>query len=287
MVKSLFDPEACVTVLRFVGNGQCSFKMLKHLLAQLLGSLWIGRHVSTPRLRDNSLASRLNSCGAVALDSDYFRLRTRAAPTNKTRAQAISTKKSAPRLRLKSKPVPKVSRTADSPSSTPNGEKPWYFGFIALPPPIAAYFRRQHLTRVSSARQQKLVCFGETKKRRRPRGTEPAAFKGLTKTTPAAWRSERVLRQYNPQALDSVPPVDILNNCRSGAPAPHRECVLSKRPRSKMPPEEHNWSVYKTAKKGHLLGHVVAATEAQAIERAIEELQIREVDRFRITVKRG
>ena len=54
IVKSLLNPEACVTVLGFVGNGQCSLKVLQHLFAQLPYSLWIGWHVSTLRLLDKS-----------------------------------------------------------------------------------------------------------------------------------------------------------------------------------------------------------------------------------------
>jgi hypothetical protein len=52
-------------------------------------------------------------------------------------------------------------------------------------------------------------------------------------------------------------------------------------------PKPQQWSVYKIAKTTRPIGHVMAPDEKAALARAFEELDIREQDRFRITVRPG
>jgi hypothetical protein len=47
------------------------------------------------------------------------------------------------------------------------------------------------------------------------------------------------------------------------------------------------WTVMKLAKKPVRIGQVEAATEDEALKKAYEEFAIRDVDRFRISVRRG
>lgn len=57
---------------------------------------------------------------------------------------------------------------------------------------------------------------------------------------------------------------------------------------AKKPPAELTaWTVYRLAKKPVRLGQVEAGTEEQALERAFAELNIREEDRFKISVRRN
>ena len=57
---------------------------------------------------------------------------------------------------------------------------------------------------------------------------------------------------------------------------------------AKKPHErEHSWTVTRMKKKAERIGSVEAATEEEAINRAMEEFQVRDVDRFRISVKRS
>jgi len=48
-----------------------------------------------------------------------------------------------------------------------------------------------------------------------------------------------------------------------------------------------SWSVHLVKKKPVRLGTVEAASEEEAIDRAMKEFQIRDVDRFRISVQRS
>jgi hypothetical protein len=59
--------------------------------------------------------------------------------------------------------------------------------------------------------------------------------------------------------------------------------IMSKTPKAK----NSQWSVYKLAKATRHIGHVMAPDEKAALARAFEELEIREQDRFRITVRPG
>ena len=58
---------------------------------------------------------------------------------------------------------------------------------------------------------------------------------------------------------------------------------------AKKPPERaiHTWTVHRMKKKAERLGTVEATTEEDAIDRAMEEFRIRDVDRFRISVQRS
>ena len=58
---------------------------------------------------------------------------------------------------------------------------------------------------------------------------------------------------------------------------------------AKKPPERaiHTWTVTRMKKKAERIGTVEAATEEEAIDRAMAEFQIRDVDRFRISVRRS
>ena len=58
---------------------------------------------------------------------------------------------------------------------------------------------------------------------------------------------------------------------------------MSKKPK----PKDSQWSVYKLAKTTRHIGHVMAPDEKTALARAFEELETREQDRFRITVRPG
>jgi len=49
----------------------------------------------------------------------------------------------------------------------------------------------------------------------------------------------------------------------------------------------HTWTVTRMKKKAERIGIVGAATEEEATDRAMEEFRIRDVDRFRISVKRS
>ena len=58
---------------------------------------------------------------------------------------------------------------------------------------------------------------------------------------------------------------------------------------AKKPPERaiHTWTVHRMKKKAERIGTVEAATEEEAIDRAVADFQIRDVDRFRISVRRS
>jgi len=55
---------------------------------------------------------------------------------------------------------------------------------------------------------------------------------------------------------------------------------------AKNPPEQ-TWTVASHEEEAERLGTVEAATEEEAIDRAMVEFQIRDVDRFRISVQRS
>jgi hypothetical protein len=50
-IQGPFDQVACLFVLRLVSKRQRGFKVLEHLVAQLSGSFWIGRHSCRPLSR--------------------------------------------------------------------------------------------------------------------------------------------------------------------------------------------------------------------------------------------
>jgi hypothetical protein len=58
-----------------------------------------------------------------------------------------------------------------------------------------------------------------------------------------------------------------------------------KRPRKELP-EPAQWTVYMMRSKLTYLGSVDARDEAEAMDKAIKQLEIRQADRWRISVQR-
>ena len=58
---------------------------------------------------------------------------------------------------------------------------------------------------------------------------------------------------------------------------------MAKKPREQV----QTWTVHRMKKKAERIGTVEAATEEEAIDRAMADFQIRDVDRFRISVRRS
>jgi hypothetical protein len=62
------------------------------------------------------------------------------------------------------------------------------------------------------------------------------------------------------------------------------DCTLMKKPRSHQP--SAGWKVYIMRAKETWVGTVEARDEHEALDRAMRDLNIREADRFRVTIRR-